>query len=96
MNNATRKSRDMWHGEKEAGDMRPPSSTSKKKKKNHGARTSIRIYRDTVIMASITEIVISREERRVETAPLSLEEVELRPPPEGFWLEAPGAVSPDV
>ena len=33
-------------------------------------------------MASITEIVISKEERRGETAPLSLEEVELRPPPE--------------
>ena len=47
-------------------------------------------------MASIKEIVISREERRGETAPLSLEEVELRPPPEGFWLEAPGALSPYV
>ena len=94
MNNATRKSRDMWHGEKEAGDMRHHFSTSKKK--NHGARTSMQIYRDTVIMASITEIVISKEERRGETAPLSLEEVELRPPPEGFWLEAPGALSPYV
>ena len=93
MSNATRKSRDMWHGEKEAGDMRHHSNTSKK---NHGARTSIRIYRDAVIMASITEIVISKEERRGETAPLSLEEVELRPPPEGFWLEAPGALSPYV
>ena len=47
-------------------------------------------------MASITEIVISREERRGETAPLSLEEVELRPSPEGLWLEAPGALSPYV
>ena len=56
----------------------------------------MQIYRDTVIMASITEIVISKEERRGETAPLSLEEVELRPPPEGFWLEAPGALSPYV
>ena len=93
MNNATRKSRDKWHGEKEAGDMRHHSNTLKK---NHGARTSIRIYRDAVIMASITEVVISREERRGETAPLSLEEVELRPPPEGFWLEAPGALSPYV
>ena len=64
------------------------------KKNNHGTRTSIIIYRDTAIMTSITEIVISMEERRGETAPLSLEEVELLPPPEGFRLEAPGALSP--